>query len=137
MAKRRSKRAPLDISVIHLDTNFLIQSMISGSACEMKLLKFLKNGEQIGVSAIAWSEFLCGPLTERDEMLAALLLSPPVPFLASDAKMAAELFNKTGRRSRTLADCQIAAVAHRLNASIATANESDFKPFVPFGVKLA
>jgi predicted nucleic acid-binding protein len=123
--------------VIHLDTNFLIQAILPASECEKKLLEWFNKGEQIGVSAIAWSEFLCGPLSNRDEALAALLVSAPEPFLAVDAKNAAEFFNRTGRRSRSLADCQIAAIAIRLNAAVATANEADFRPLVQFGLRLA
>jgi predicted nucleic acid-binding protein len=122
--------------VVHLDTSFLIQAMVPGSAAESKLLSFLKNGEQIGVSTIAWSEFLCGPLTHDDEMLALRLIGGIEPFIAADARRAADLFNRSGRRSRSLADCQIAAVAIRLNATIATSNESDFKPFIAFGARL-
>ena len=61
----------------------------------------------------------------------------PEPFLASDAHKAAELFNATGRRSRSLAECQIAAVAMRCGARMNTANASDFTPFQTHGLTLA
>jgi predicted nucleic acid-binding protein len=51
--------------------------------------------------------------------------------------MAAELFNKTGRRRGSRLDCLIAATAAVARAEIATVNEADFKPFLPHGVKLA
>jgi predicted nucleic acid-binding protein len=123
--------------MIHLDTNTLIESMVAGSTGEAKVLNWLTNNETIGISAIAWSEFLCGPLTSEDEMLARLLPGDPEPFLAIDASKAAELFNATGRRSRSLADCQIAATAIRLSARDSTANHADFAPFIPFGLALA
>lgn len=123
--------------MIHLDTSFLIHAMISGSAAESKLLEWIKLGEKIGVSSIAWSEFLCGPLTEADRLLAKLLIEPPETFLAEDAERAADLFNQTGRRSRSLADCQIAAIAIRRKALLATNNEPDFKPIMPHGLQLA
>jgi predicted nucleic acid-binding protein len=122
--------------VIHLDANFLIQAMVPGSDSEAKLLGWLKTGEPISMSSIAWGEFLSGPLTDKDRELAARLLSPPEPFLPADAEFASKLFNKTGRRSKTMPDCQIAAVAIRLNAAIATANRFDFEPFLPFGARL-
>src|SRR5438876_3077599 len=99
--------------MIHLDTNFLIQALVPGSAAEAKVQAWLTSGEDLGISTIAWSEFLCGPLTTDDEALAQALFATPEPFLAIDARKAADLFNATGRRSRSLADCQIAAVAVR------------------------
>lgn len=97
----------------HLDTNFLIQAWLTA-------------GKNLGISAIAWREFLCGPLNLQEEALAQTLLSAPEPFLAADARKAADLFNATGRRSRSLADCKIAAVALRCGAPLATGNVSDF-----------
>jgi predicted nucleic acid-binding protein len=123
--------------MIHLDTNFLIQALVPSSAAEAKLQTWKNDGEALGISSIAWSEFLCGPLTQNDETLAQMLFPAPEPFLASDAHKAAELFNATGRRSRGLADCQIAAVALRCEARMATANESDFTPFQSQGLALA
>src|SRR6266550_9641508 len=111
--------------MIHFDTSFLIQALVPGSVPETKLQTWLTSGEDLGISSIAWSEFLCGPLTADDAALGEILFAAPEPFLASDASKAAELFNATGRRSRSLADCQIAAVALRCNASLATSNKSD------------
>lgn len=99
--------------MIHLDTNFLIQALLPGSAPAAKLRTWLTDGEAFSISSIAWCEFLCGPLAPEDAALAEVLFAAPEPFLASDARKAAELFNATGRRSRSLADCQIAAVAMR------------------------
>ena len=123
--------------MIHLDTNFLIQALVTGSSAETRLQAWLTSGEDIGISAIAWSEFLCGPVTMPEEALAQLILAAPEPFLATDARSAATLFNATGRRSRTLADCQIAAVALRCGARIATGNLPDFNPFQNHGLILA
>ncbi len=123
--------------MIHLDTNFLIQALVPSSVAEAKLQAWLRNGEDLGISSIAWSEFLCGPLTTQEVALAQVLFPAPEPFLAADAHKAAELFNATGRRSRSLADCQIAAVALRCDARIATVNASDFTPFQTHGLSLA
>ena len=70
-------------------------------------------------------------------MLARSFLTPPEAFLVQDALKAAELFNLTGRRSRSLADCQIAAVALRLGVHVATTNVADFAPFQAHGLLLA
>ena len=122
--------------MIHLDTSFLIQSLIPESAAETKLQEWIVAGEDLGISSIAWSELLCGPLKAEDVALAESLFAAHEPFLMVDAAKAAELFNGTGRRSRSLADCQIAAVAIRCEARIATHNISDFAPFQGFGLIL-
>lgn len=123
--------------MIHLDTNFLILGLVPNSVAEAKLRTWRRAGEALGISSISWSEFLCGPLTSTEEALAQRLFPAPEPFLTSDAHKAAELFNATGRRSRSLADCQIAAVALRCNAWLATNNISDFALFQNYGLNLA
>jgi predicted nucleic acid-binding protein len=45
-------------------------------------------------------------------------------------------FNQSGRRSKSFADCCIAAVAMRCNAGLASGNRADFEPLIPFGLKL-
>ena|SRR2546430_17342655 len=123
--------------MIHLDTSFLIQAMVTGSAAEATLQTWLASGEDLAISSIALSEFLCGPLTADEAVLIEMLFGSPEPFLATDASKAAELFNATGRRSRSLADCQIAAVALRCAASVATINVTDFALFHSHGLILA
>ena len=114
--------------MIHLDTNFLIQALVIGSAAEAKLKAWFIAGEELSISSIALSEFLCGPIAPDDVELVETLLDTE-PFLT-----VAELFNATGRRSRSLADCQIAAVALRCGASLATLNVTDFAPFQSHGL---
>jgi hypothetical protein len=78
--------------MIHLDTNFLIHALTPKSAAEEKLQTWLRDQQELGISSIAWSEFLCGPLTQPDEALAQVLFPTPEPFLVSDAHKAAQLF---------------------------------------------
>jgi predicted nucleic acid-binding protein len=123
--------------MIHLDTNFLIRALQAGTPEESKVNAWLSGREIVGTSAIAWAELFCGPLSARDELLARQVFSRVELFSGTDAEMAAQLFNKTGRRSRSLADCMIAAVAIRCGARLATINTSDFQAFVQHGLVLA
>ena len=123
--------------MIHLDTNFLIDSLVPGSAQEAQLVGWLGVGETLGISALAWGEFLCGPLSPAAETLARRLFPDAIAIERTDAEKAAEFFNLTGRRSKSYADCCIAAIAIRAQASLATSNRDDFTPMVPHGLVLA
>ena len=123
--------------MIHFDTNFLIQTTIAGSPAHQQFREWVFAQETFGVSSVAWAEFLCGPLDATAEAIARQIFSNPEPFLHADAVLAANLFNLTGRRSRTLADCMIAAVAIRCGAKLATINSADFQPLVQHGLMLA
>src|SRR5439155_7573692 len=116
--------------MVHFDTNFLIQATVAGSPAHAQFAAWTSAQEACSVSSIAWAEFLCGPLDATAESLARQIIPNPEPFLLADAAVAADLFNKTGRRSRSLADCMIAAVAVRCGAKLATINAADFQPFV-------
>ena len=122
--------------MIHLDTSFLIAVTVPGSAADKQLRAWANTGESFGVSAVAWAEYLCGPLDATAKSIARQMFPQPEPFLAEDAVLAAQLFNKTGRRSRSMADCMIAAVAIRCNAALATANVADLRSLEPFGLRL-
>jgi len=134
---RRPPLTPTAPRMIHLDTNFLIQATVAGSSAHAGFRKWSNAGESFGVSAVAWAEYLCGPLDPQGEAIAKQMFPFPEGFLAGDAALAADLFNKTGRRSRSLADCMITAVAIRCGAKVATLNASDFQPFVQQGLVLA
>jgi predicted nucleic acid-binding protein len=123
--------------MIHFDTNFLIQATLAGSSASQQFQTWVSHQEICGVNSIAWTEFLCGPVDATAESLARQIFPNPEPFLAVDDTSAAKLFNQTGRRSRSLADCMIAAVAIRCGAKVATINQADFKPFVAHGLLLA
>jgi predicted nucleic acid-binding protein len=120
-----------------LDTNYLIGNGQSGSAAAVQIDGWLLAGEALHTSAIAWAEFLCGPLTTSEEQLGAAILHSIHPTDAKVASLGATLFNATGRRSRSLPDCLIAATAILAQQPLATLNRSDFEPFVPFGLTLA
>lgn len=122
--------------MIHLDANFLIASLREGTREQAELLAWLAAGDPFTIATVAWAEFLCGPLSNQDETAAHTLVPAPEPLLPVDAELAARLFNQTGRRSRSVADCMIAATAIGCGARLATLNRGDFEPFLPFGLKL-
>jgi predicted nucleic acid-binding protein len=122
--------------MIFLDTNFLVFALSPGTAEDQKLRSLYRDKETVGVSSIVWAEFLCGPVTPEHITLASALFPSPEPFTAEDGVRAAELFNGTGRRRGSLADCMVAAISLRLNATLATNNVADFKRFAPWGLLL-
>lgn len=101
------------------------------------MVGWLTSGESLGISAIAWGEFLCGPLSPSAEAFARQLLPDAMPLERIDAERAAALFNATGRRSKSYADCCIAAAAIGAGAPLATSNQSDFAPMTVHGLLLA
>ena len=124
--------------MIHLDTNYLIGLLVKGSPEASDVGVWLAAGQNLAASSIAWTEFLNGPVTPLELARAeAVLQSRIVPFGKTEAALAAELFNKTGRRRGSRFDCLIAATAILAQAEAATANQGDFKVFVPHGLKLA
>ena len=123
--------------MIDLDANFLVGAVTSGTSEATKLAEWLSKGEKLRMSAVAWGEFLCGPLTPEDEATARTIVPRARPLLQVDAERAAHLFNQTGRRSRSFADCCIAASAIGAGARLATSNHDDFKRMVPHGLQLA
>lgn len=122
--------------MIHLDTGFLISALRRGSIEDRRLREWLTQGEPIGISAVSWIEFLCGPLDAGDVELASRVVDDPVALLAGDAGLAARLFNLAGRRRGSLNDCMIAAIALRVGAPIATTDLADFRRFAPVGLRV-
>ncbi|MGO9455355.1 MAG: type II toxin-antitoxin system VapC family toxin [Candidatus Binataceae bacterium] len=116
-------------AIIHLDTSFLIRALNSNSGEDRRLRSWIADEVRLGMSAIGWTEFLCGPLDQRQLALAEAIVGEPEPFLVQDSIQTAELFNLSGRRRGSLLDCMIAAIAIRLDASLATSNRDDFRRF--------
>lgn len=123
--------------MIHLDTSFLIRALVRGTVEDARLRKWLRDGMPLGISSVSWAEFLCGPIEVRQVELTAGLLGEPVGFLAEDAILAAQLFNRSGRRRGSLIDCMIAATALRVGAALATANPRDFRRLRSAGLEIA
>ena len=122
--------------MIHLDTDFFIGALIRGTDQDEQLREWQRAYQTIATSTIAWAEFLCGPVDADQIDLAARLVSQRVAFAEEDARLAARLFNESGRRRGSLTDCMIAASAIRLAAPLATLNASDFRKFEESGLVL-
>jgi predicted nucleic acid-binding protein len=120
--------------VIQLDTSFLIRALVAGSPEDGLLRRWLQDGTALAVSAVVWTEFLCGPLRTREIQLAEQVTGEVLPFGPDEAAVAAELFNRTGRRRGSLMDCMVAAAALGQNAALATANPADFRRFAARGL---
>lgn len=123
--------------MIHLDTNYLIGLLVRGSSEASKVDQWLAAGESLAASAIAWSEFLNGPVASSEaNQVETVLQSQIIPFAKGEAALASDLFNMTGRRRGSRFDCLIAATAILNQAGLATVNQSDFKVFIAHGLKL-
>lgn len=123
--------------MIHLDTSFLIRALAQGTPEDRSLRRWIANGEQLAISAVAWAEFRCGPLTSAELATVGAMIGNHPAFTKDDAETAARLFNETGRRRGSLIDCMIAAAALADDAPVATANRADFERLQSFGVAVA
>jgi predicted nucleic acid-binding protein len=123
--------------MIHLDTNYLIGLVTVPSPVHGQIVAWLKAGETFSSSAIAWSEFLNGPVTPNQRREASERIERRVvPFDAVTAEMAAQLYNLSGRKRGSQVDCFIAAAAICARVPLATRNRKDFAPFVSAGLRL-
>ena len=111
--------------------------MQPGSDEARRLRQWVHSGELLGVSAVAWAEFLCGPVSDERAAAIAVLLAAPESFDAAAAPVAARLFNETGRRRGSQGDCMIAATAIQADVQLATADLVDFRRFESLGLTLA
>lgn len=123
--------------MIHLDTSFLIRALIPGTPEEVKLRRWVGEGQALTMSAVAWAEFLCGPVGSADQELAVRLVEHRQDFTPDDAVVAARLFNESGRRRSLIVDCMIGATALANGAAVATSNERHFSRFAAAGLKMA
>lgn len=122
--------------VIHLDTSFLIRALQGSEPEEKRLAGWLRAEISVAMSTIAWAEFLCGPVDRAQLALAQQVVPTRVALGDHEASLAAELFNRSGRRRGLMIDCMIAATAIEAGASLATANVEDFLRFAPSGLIL-
>ena len=122
--------------MIQLDTNILVDLVTAHSGQSATVRDWLRCGERMAVSAVAWSEFCNGPHTrEQKNALRAILSGGVLPFTEQQAEQASRLFHYTGRRHGSHADCMIAACAILNGQPLASRNLADFQRFVPHGLK--
>lgn len=124
-------------SSIHLDTNYLIAYAGDASVDVVaNVEQWILEDRKFCCSAMAWAEFLCGPILPEEITAMESLLHGVLPVTPELAAEGARLFHETGRRTRSLPDCIIAASAIASKAPMATLNLSDFTPFLPHGLEL-
>lgn len=125
------------MQTVHLDTNYLIYAAQPGHVVQTRLTQWQSEGRKVAVCAMTWAEYLCGPVTsEMQQSWETLLAGSIIPLDEELSRHASALFNLTGRRSRSLPDCIIAACAIRSNCPVATINTSDFTHFTAHGLTL-
>ena len=123
--------------MIHLDTNYLVDLVTAGSVGGAHVLSWLRSGKSVATTAVAWSEFCNEPLSKAQKDAAFTVLDRKIlDFTWREAEEASRLFNMTGRRRGSHADCMIAAAAIISGAPLATFNRADFEKLVPFGLVL-
>lgn len=122
--------------MIHLDTSCLIVALVRGSCQDCKLREWLRAGDPLGMSSVAWAEFLCGPVAGRHVELAARFVTKRLAFEEEDAAFAARLFQSVRLPARIvggLHDCRCGDTL-RHEACLATNNPSDFGRFEAMGL---
>jgi hypothetical protein len=102
--------------MIHLGTNYLIGLLVAGSDPAADVDKWLAADLPLAVSAVVWSEFLNGPVTQVEvDRVGAVIQSRVIPFGPAEAVLAAELFNTTGRRRGSIASSRPRPSSRRRN----------------------
>ena len=123
--------------MIFLDTNYLIRGLIKGTEESSHLLRWTETGTGLITNSLVWCEFITGPIGQVEIELGWSLVGKTIhPFDQQDAVLAAELFNELGRPRSRRVDIMIAASAINRQASLASANTSDFKQLREYGLSL-
>jgi predicted nucleic acid-binding protein len=122
-----------------LDANALVAITDATAPVAHRIRQSLAADSPLQVSAMAWAEFQNGPsggLSAALDQAARQVVSAILPITEKHAELAATLFNATGRRSRSLPDCLVAACAIQAKAPLITVNRVDFLPFIVHGLCL-
>ena len=120
-----------------LDTNALIALSDANHAVFRAAEAALRKGGEASTCSVAWHEYVRGPLLDKDRSRVLRVIESRILNLdRRHAETAAKLFNTTGRRRGSTADCLIAAVAIDSNLEMVTCNTGDFELFIPHGLRL-
>lgn len=123
--------------MIHLDANYLMLATVAGSPEDRRIRAWLAEGEMLATSAIAWMEFVTGPVSTEAVSAMALVIQGRIQAIQkAEAELAADLFNQSGRKRSLRYDCLIAASAILDQAPLATSNRTDFAVFTAHGLRL-
>ena len=123
-------------AVTCLDTNFLILGLAHGSTEARALVAWKQADEPLITPALAWFEFLCGPVSDPQIHTMRTFIDEIIVFGEPQAEESARLFNAIGRRRHLRVDSIIAGTAVVAGANLATNNRADFRVFVPHGLHL-
>lgn len=125
------------MDLIHLDTNYLIGAIAQHPSVIQNLTQWIQTGKKMCVSAVVWAEFLNGPLEKKQIDLVLQMIEGRIyPFTDYTAQLSALLYNHVQRKRDLRFDSLIAASAIEHQASFATLNSSDFRPFMSAGLKI-
>ncbi len=117
------------VTLAHLDTDFLVFAIAAAGAERSRLRELTREGAEVRVSAVAWYEFCRGPRTPEQIAVAMDVLSDGgvVPFDATLAERAADVFRALGSPRKRAQDVAIAVTAIAAGATLFTRNARDFR----------
>jgi predicted nucleic acid-binding protein len=116
------------VARVHLDNDFLVYATAVRGPERKKLFAMLEAGDDIEISAIAWYEYCRGPRLPEQLALAASFFGTDkiIPFDATLAQEAGEIFRRLGSPRRRAQDIAIGVTARSRDATLVTRNVRDF-----------
>lgn len=113
---------------VHLDADFLVKAVSTSGDERSRLLKIAGDETPIGMSVIAWYEFVRGPRTPEQLALASVLVEEDdvIAFDSALAQTAGETFRRLGSPRRRANDIAIGTTAAAQGAILWTLNGEDF-----------
>lgn len=103
-----SRLAEERASMIHLDTSFLIHALVPSTRADNRLRTWLRNGDALAISSIAWAEFLCGSIGSTEVDVVSGMFEEIAPYRRRFGADASPLQPRgpTARNPRRLHDCR-------------------------------